>query len=110
MALCIALSFRLRSLLPGRAVRPACPMDAVSSRSAGSHRSACLVMAAFFAAIPFLAAMNIAETSTWCDTLMDELNDARTNHGPDSHLKIQWLETALKQLVRTDLAPLFFRL
>ena len=46
--------------------------------------------------------MNIAETSTWCDTLMDELNDARTNHGSDSHLKIRWLETALKQLVRAS--------
>ena len=75
-------------------------MDVALGWSAGSHRSVCLVHAAVYAAIPFLAAMNIAETSTWCDTLMDELNDVRTNHGPDSHLQIQWLETGLKQLVR----------
>ena len=91
-----ALSFALLAINPPYTEG----MDAALGWSAGSHRSVFLFLAAILAAIPFLAAMNIAETSTWCDTLMDELNDARTNHGPDSHLKIQWLESTLKQLVR----------
>ena len=59
-----------------------------------------LVNTALWTVPPFLIAMDIAATSTWCDTLMNELNDARSNHGPESHLKIQWLETTLRQLVR----------
>jgi hypothetical protein len=50
---------------------------------------------------PFILAIDIADTSTWCDNLMEELNDARAFHGPESHLKIQWLETTLRQLVRS---------
>eukprot|EP01043_Picozoa_sp_COSAG02_P051191 COSAG02_NODE_5358_length_4399_cov_16.010930_3_plen_358_part_00 len=50
--------------------------------------------------MPFPLATDIASTSSWCDTLMAELNEARIKHGEASHLKIHCLETSLKQLVR----------
>ena len=50
--------------------------------------------------MPLLMAKDVAYTSTYCDLVMDELNEARAKHGPESHLKIQWLESTLKQLVR----------
>jgi hypothetical protein len=37
---------------------------------------------------------------------MVELNDARCKHGPDSHHKLKFLETALKQLV--SFPPTFY--
>lgn len=64
-----------------------------------SFRNNVLSMA-IMSLLPFVLAMDIADTSTWCDKLMDELNDARINYGLESHLKIRWLETSLKQLVR----------
>ena len=60
-----------------------------------------LVQTAFSTALPFLLAMDIAATSTWCDNLMTALNDTRKQYGTESHLKIQCLETTLKQLVRS---------
>ena len=60
-----------------------------------------LGMCAFCALLPFPLAMDIASTSSWCDTLMTELNEARIKHGEASHLKIQCLETSLAKLVRS---------
>lgn len=59
-----------------------------------------LSFVAICALLPFPLAMDIAGTSSWCDTLMEELNEARIKHGETSHLKIHCLETSLKQLVR----------
>eukprot|EP01046_Picozoa_sp_COSAG06_P063745 COSAG06_NODE_14938_length_1113_cov_1.582840_2_plen_168_part_01 len=75
-------------------------LEAVGGMPPGFYRQINLVLTALWTVPPFLIAMDIAATSTWCDTLMNELNDARSNHGPESHLKIQWLETTLRQLVR----------
>ena len=58
-----------------------------------------LVTTTICAFLPLLLARNIATTSSYCDLLMAELNEARIKHGPVSHHKIRWLETALKQLV-----------
>ena len=68
--------------------------------SPGTARIMMLVQTAFSTALPFLLAMDIAATSTWCDNLMTALNDTRKQYGTESHLKIQCLETTLKQLVR----------
>ena len=65
-----------------------------------NERAFLLSTVAFFALLPFPLAMDIAGTSSWCDTLMAELNEARIKHGEASHLKIHCLETSLKQLVR----------
>ena len=78
--------------------------DAAKGSPPGTQRTICLVLTAIGTALPFMLALDIAATSTWCDTLMAELNDARANHGPGSHLKIQWLETTLRQLVRLRLS------
>ena len=59
-----------------------------------------IVLTAVFTAMPLLMAKDVAHTSTYCDLVMDELNEARAKHGPEGHLKIQWLESTLKQLVR----------
>eukprot|EP01043_Picozoa_sp_COSAG02_P026736 COSAG02_NODE_1549_length_11966_cov_3.777282_1_plen_350_part_00 len=59
-----------------------------------------LGLCAFCALLPFPLAMDIASTSSWCDTLMAELNEARIKHGKACHLNIHCLETSLKQLVR----------
>eukprot|EP01043_Picozoa_sp_COSAG02_P064089 COSAG02_NODE_9268_length_2272_cov_1.151334_2_plen_467_part_00 len=64
------------------------------------ERARDLASVAIFALIPFWIAMDIADTSSWCDTLMAELNDVRIKHGKAGHLNIQCLETSLKQLVR----------
>ena len=64
----------------------------------GGFRIFILVVATAQSAMPFLVARVVADTSNWCDNLMNALNHARANHGPDSHLKIHWLETTLKQL------------
>jgi hypothetical protein len=81
-------------------------VDATAGNPPGTTRTISLVVTAIFSMLPFLLAYDIAATSTWCDNLMEELNDARTNHGRESHLTIQWLETALKQLVRSCVPPL----
>ena len=44
--------------------------------------------------------MDVAHTSSWCDVLVEHLNDARAMFGPGSDLKITWLETTLLRLVR----------
>ena len=82
-------------------------LEAVGGMPPGFYRQINLVLTALWTVPPFLIAMDIAATSTWCDTLMNELNDARSNHGPESHLKIQWLETTLRQLVRHASPPPF---
>jgi hypothetical protein len=63
-------------------------------------RAFLLVWIVVGALLPFPLAIDIASTSSWCDTLMAELNEARIKHGKASHLNIQCLETSLKQLVR----------
>ena len=79
-------------------------MDAANGDELGTARTIFLVLTAINTTLPFLLALDIAATSTWCDNLMAEFNDARINHGPESHLKIQWLETALEKLVRRTCA------
>jgi len=59
-----------------------------------------ITLTTLFTALPLLMAKDVAHTSTYCDLVIDELNEARAKHGPESHLKIQWLESTLKQLVR----------
>ncbi len=75
-------------------------VDAKEGWAPGTCRAMFLAGASICAMLPFLLGLDIVATSTWCDTLMNELNDARANHGSESHLKIQWLETVLRQLVR----------
>lgn len=65
-----------------------------------SFQQMMFVQVGFCAILPFFLAKDIADTSTRCDDLMDALNEARTTHGPESHFKIAWLETALQKLVR----------
>eukprot|EP01043_Picozoa_sp_COSAG02_P059959 COSAG02_NODE_7740_length_2867_cov_2.125723_2_plen_382_part_00 len=60
-----------------------------------------LVLVLAFTSLPLFMVKDVAHTSTYCGLMMDELNNARAKHGPESHLKIQWLESTLKQLVRS---------
>jgi hypothetical protein len=63
-----------------------------------------LVTSVIVALFPFPLFFLIADTSTWCDNLMDALNEARIKHGLGSHSKIMWLEAALNKLVRLPFA------
>ena len=79
--------------------------DAAFGNPPGTNRIFHLTGMAALALLPFPLAVDIAGTSTCCDELMDELNQARIKHGKSCHATIQCLETALKQLVRQ---PSFF--
>jgi hypothetical protein len=68
----------------------------------GTMQVTLIVFVAILIPLPLLMAKDVAYTSTYCDLVMDELNEARTKHGPESHLKIRWLESALEKLVRTN--------
>jgi hypothetical protein len=94
---CFALSFLLKSLdnpwLNGT--------DEAIGWTPGTQRYLMLLYTAIFGALPFLIAMELAVTSSYCDILMNELNEARKRYGASSHLKLQWLETTYGNLVRT---------
>ena len=53
-----------------------------------------------FAFLPVLVAQDVATTSSCCDILMAEINEARQRHGPEANDVITWLESSLKNLVR----------
>ena len=56
---------------------------------------------ALASAIPLLGlllAVDLATTSSRCDLLMDELNNAGIRNGPEQHLTIDWLEIRLRRL------------
>eukprot|EP01043_Picozoa_sp_COSAG02_P121073 COSAG02_NODE_57887_length_279_cov_0.577778_1_plen_92_part_11 len=54
-------------------------MDAVMGVTPGTWSTSCIVIAAFFTPLPFLLAKDIANTSAWCNILMEELNDSRAH-------------------------------
>ena len=58
--------------------------------------------------LPVLLAKDVATTSSYCDILMDEINQARQRLGPEANEVITWLESSLKNLVR--LPPTIFLL
>ena len=74
-------------------------MDATNSSPPGTQRNVALVATAIYIMLPLLLALDVAATSTYCDLLVERLNDMRAKHGPESDDKITWLETTLKQLV-----------
>lgn len=61
-----------------------------------------------FCFLPVLLALDVATTSSYCDILMDEINQARQRLGPEANEVITWLESSLKNLVR--LLPTIFLL
>ena len=54
-----------------------------------------------FTFLPVLATTDVATTSSCCDLLMDEINQARQRLGPEANEVITWLESSLNNLVRT---------
>ena len=75
-------------------------MDATNSSPPGTQRNVALVATAIYIMLPLLLALDVAATSTYCDLLVERLNDMRAKHGPESDDKITWLETTLLRLVR----------
>ena len=61
-----------------------------------------------FSFLPVLVAQDVATTSSCCDILMAEINEARQRHGPEANLVITWLESSLKNLVRLPSSHRFF--
>ena len=77
---------------------------ALALRAVGQHMVAARVqfmaIAAGAALLPFPLAWDIAHTSSFCDLLVDELNEVRIRHGVACDAKITYLEVALGNLVR----------
>ena len=77
---------------------------ALALRAVGQHMVAARVqfmaIAAGAALLPFPLAWDIAHTSSFCDLLVDELNEVRIRHGVACDAKITHLEVALGNLVR----------
>ena len=78
-------------------------MDAATDSPPGTTRATLLVLTAIQIPMPFLMALDVAHTSTYCDLLVEKLNDARAKYGPESNDKITWLETTLLRLVRLNI-------
>merc|ERR1711881_815284 len=55
-------------------------------------------LAGFFPAAAIVLALDIAATSTHCDKLMAVLHAVGLKHGPEHHVKIEWLESRLRGL------------
>jgi hypothetical protein len=95
MSGCFSLSFFVKALdepwLTG--------IDEAQGWSTGNQRYAMLGYTAIWGVLPILVAQDLANTSSFCDILMAELNEARKRFGVDSHLKLRWLETTYTQLV-----------
>ena len=71
----------------------------------GISRALFLSLMVFFAFLPVLATIDVATTSSCCDLLMDEINQARQRHGPEANDVITWLESSLEKLVRSSHDP-----
>lgn len=83
--------------------------DTAGSKRPGTMRTTLLVFATLFFTLPFLAVIDVAQTSSTFDTLIEKLNDARVKFGLESEReneevvvdqKITWLETSLRKMVR----------
>lgn len=71
---------------------------ATSGAEDGFPRSMCIFMLIFSTCSPLLIAKDVAKTSSKCDELMDKLNDLGIKH----HVRIDWLETRLQRLHRSQ--------
>eukprot|EP01046_Picozoa_sp_COSAG06_P055026 COSAG06_NODE_9981_length_1775_cov_1.859189_1_plen_491_part_00 len=74
-------------------------LDTAQGNSPGSYRASQLTVMAICFPPPLLLAVDVAHTSSWCDTLVERLNEARAKFGPEADEKITWLETTLLRLV-----------
>eukprot|EP01045_Picozoa_sp_COSAG04_P023988 COSAG04_NODE_2934_length_3374_cov_1.368855_3_plen_376_part_00 len=66
----------------------------------GTWRALYLMLSTNYSFLPVLATIDVATTSSCCDLLMDEINQARQRLGPEANEVITWLESSLKNLVR----------
>eukprot|EP01052_Picozoa_sp_SAG31_P049546 SAG31_NODE_10904_length_1085_cov_1.317444_2_plen_90_part_00 len=68
----------------------------------GFWRGLFLSATVVFSFLPVLATADVATTSSCCDLLMDEINQARQRLGPEANDVITWLESSLEKLVRSS--------
>lgn len=64
----------------------------------GGWRNNEMLFVAICSLLPLLIAMDLASTSSMCDILMDELNDAGMRHGFENDPKIDWVVRMLSRL------------
>ena len=78
-------------------------MDAatVGAELEGTWRGLMVACVVVFSFVPVLVAQDVATTSSCCDILMAEINQARQRLGPEANEVITWLESSLNNLVRT---------
>ena len=99
---CFALSFFAKAVDPVFCAA----MDDALDVPQGTTRYKFLGFTALIGAMPVLLARDLAETSSYCDMVMDELNHARRRFGVNSHERLMWLETTYRQLVSHSLRKL----
>ena len=68
----------------------------------GTWRGFFLSLMVVFTFLPVLATADVATTSSSCDLLMAEINQARQRLGPEANEVITWLESSLEKLVRSS--------
>ena len=68
----------------------------------GLWRGIFLSAAVVFTFLPVLATADVATTSSCCDLLMAEINQARQRLGPEANEVITWLESYLEKLGRSS--------
>ena len=80
-------------------------IDQQNGNPSGTQTTVYLVIMAGLLSVPFMVALDIATTSSFCELLLDQLNNVAIDAGPDNSKHISWLETRLRQTVRTSLQP-----
>ena len=78
-------------------------MDAatVGAEFEGTWRGLMVAFVVACSFVPVLVAQDVATTSSCCDILMAEINQARQRLGPEANEVITWLESSLEKLVRS---------
>lgn len=77
-------------------------IDQQHGNPSGTQSARYLVIMTGLLAVPFMVALDIATTSSFCELLLDQLNNVAMDAGPDNSKHIAWLETRLQQTVRTS--------
>ena len=72
--------------------------EAEKGWSPGVQQKSAFAMAMISPFFGLLLAKDLATTSSRCDLLMDDLNNAGIRNGPEQHLTIDWLEIRLRRL------------
>lgn len=73
-------------------------MDTTKGVSPGTSRNGDFVVSGVYLILLTLTPIQLAKTSSYCNKLMNALNEVRMHRRGEGHRQIEWLEAGLKQL------------